>query len=104
MTIQSIISQGTADAVKALYGVETDPSSIVPSPTKKEFEGNLTVVVFPFLKASRKAPEATASEIGQWLVENVEAIDKFNAVKGFLNLSVSPAFWRGRMQTILNRE
>ena len=97
MTIQSIISQGTADAVKALYGVETDPSSIVPSPTKKEFEGNLTVVVFPFLKASRKAPEATASEIGQWLVENVEAIDKFNAVKGFLNLSVSPAFWRGQL-------
>ena len=97
MTIQSIISQGTADAVKALYGVETDPSSIVPSPTKKEFEGNLTVVVFPFLKASHKAPEATASEIGQWLVENVEAIDKFNAVKGFLNLSVSPAFWRGQL-------
>ena len=92
MTVQEIISQGVADAVKSLYGVAVAPESVNPSPTKKEFEGNLTVVVFPFLKASRKAPEATAAEMGQWLKENVDAVADFNVIKGFLNISVDPAF------------
>ncbi len=100
MTIEQIIAQGVADAVKALYNADVDTAKIVPSATKKEFEGNLTVMVFPFLKASHKAPEATAHEIGEWLVENVPAIDRFNAVKGFLNLSISPAFWRGVLADI----
>ena len=100
MTIEQIIAQGVADAVKALYNADVDSAKIVPSATKKEFEGNLTVMVFPFLKASHKAPEATANEIGEWLVENVPAIDRFNAVKGFLNLSISPAFWRGVLADI----
>lgn len=100
MTIEQIIAQGVADAVKALYNADVDTAKIVPSATKKEFEGNLTVMVFPFLKASHKAPEATANEIGEWLVENVPAIDRFNAVKGFLNLSISPAFWRGVLADI----
>lgn len=100
MTIEQIIAQGVTDAVKALYNADVDTAKIVPSATKKEFEGNLTVMVFPFLKASHKAPEATAHEIGEWLVENVPAIDRFNAVKGFLNLSISPAFWRGVLADI----
>lgn len=65
----------------------------MPSATKKEFEGNLTVVVFPFLKASRKSPEATAAEIGAWLVENEPAVEATNAVKGFLNITIRPSYW-----------
>ena len=64
MSIDNILSQATAEAVKALYGVDFEASKIVPQTTKKEFEGNLTIVVFPFLKVSKKAPEATAQEIG----------------------------------------
>ena len=93
MQIDNIISQAVANALKALYGLEADPGKIQVSATKKEFEGNLTVMVFPFLKASRKAPEATATEIGQWLVENEPAVSAFNAVKGFLNLTIAPGFW-----------
>ncbi len=100
MTVQEIISQGVADAVKSLYGVAVAPESMNPSPTKKEFEGNLTVVVFPFLKASRKAPEATAAEMGQWLKENVDAVADFNVIKGFLNISVDPAFWRNQLLSV----
>ena len=100
MTVQEIISQGVADAVKSLYGVAVAPESVNPSPTKKEFEGNLTVVVFPFLKASRKAPEATAAEMGQWLKENVDAVADFNVIKGFLNISVDPAFWRNQLLSV----
>ncbi|MDE5843217.1 MAG: arginine--tRNA ligase [Muribaculaceae bacterium] len=100
MKIEEIIAQGVADAVKALYNTEIDPVSVQVSPTKKDFEGHLTVVVFPFLKASHKAPEATACEIGQWLVDHVPAIDRYNAVKGFLNLSVSAEFWRNLLHEI----
>ena len=89
MAIENIIAQGAADAVKALYGADVDPKSLNPSATKKEFEGDMTVVVFPVLKMSRKNPEATANEIGEWMVANVPAVEKYNAVKGFLNLSIS---------------
>ena len=100
MKIEEIITQGVADAVKALYGADIDPKTIQVSPTRKEFEGHLTVVVFPFLKASHKNPEATANEIGQWLEANVAAISAFNAVKGFLNLTVSADFWRNLLHEI----
>ena len=93
MKIDQIISQGVSNALKALYGADFAPETIVPSATKKEFEGNLTVVVFPFLKASRKSPEATAAEIGAWLVENEEAVEATNAVKGFLNITIRPSYW-----------
>ncbi|MDE6811961.1 MAG: arginine--tRNA ligase [Muribaculaceae bacterium] len=100
MKIEDIIAQGVCEAVKALYGAEIKPADVQVSPTKKDFEGHLTVVVFPFLKASHKAPEATALEIGKWLEENVPAIARFNAVKGFLNLSVSADFWRNLLHEI----
>ncbi len=93
MKIDQIISQGVSNALKALYGADFAPETIVPSATKKEFEGNLTVVVFPFLKASRKSPEATAAEIGAWLVENEPAVEATNAVKGFLNITIRPSYW-----------
>ena len=93
MNVDSIIAQGVADAVKALYGQDVTPESVTVQATKKEFEGNLTVVVFPYVKAARKAPEAVASEIGQWMTENLDAVSAYNAVKGFLNLTIAPQYW-----------
>ena len=92
MSIDSIIQDAVAKAVDALYDVKTDPKSIVPQSTRKEFEGNLTVVVFPWVKAARKSPEAVGNEIGQWLVENEPAVAAFNLVKGFLNITIEPRF------------
>ena len=100
MAIENIIAQGAADAVKALYGAEVDQSVLTPSATKKEFEGDMTVVVFPVLRMSRKNPEATASEIGEWMVANVPAVEKYNAVKGFLNLSIDKRYWLELLHTI----
>ncbi|MGM9832364.1 MAG: arginine--tRNA ligase [Candidatus Limisoma sp.] len=93
MSIDNIISASTAEALKALYGVDVAADTIVPQTTKKEFEGNLTVVVFPFLRASKKSPEATATEIGDYLVEHCEAVKTYNVVKGFLNITIEPKFW-----------
>ena len=100
MSIDSILQGATAQAVKALYGLEVAPETIVPQTTKKEFEGNETIVVFPFLKASRKAPEATANEIGQYLVAHCDAVEKFNVIKGFLNITIKPGFWTGVLDHI----
>ena len=95
MTIENIIAEGVVKAVKELYGADVEPKLVAPSATKKEFEGDLTVVVFPLLKISRKAPDATATEIGEWIGKNIDAVERFNVVKGFLNITVSPAFWLG---------
>lgn len=100
MSIDNILAQATADAVKALYGAEVAAESIVTSTTKKEFEGNLTIVVFPFLKASHKRPEDTAQEIGEYLVANCEAVEKFNVIKGFLNITIKPSFWTSVLQSV----
>lgn len=100
MKIEQIIASATARAVNALYGIEADEKSCVPQKTKKEFEGNLTVVVFPFLRASKKSPEVTAQEIGQFLVENEPAVSAFNVIKGFLNLVIAPDFWAGILHDI----
>lgn len=100
MTVESIIAAAVAKAISQLYGSEIDPTSIVPQATRKEFEGNLTIVVFPYLRASHKSPEATATEIGEWLVANEPAVEKFNVVKGFLNITVDPAFWRSVLHEI----
>ena len=100
MSIDNIISAATAEALKLLYGLEVEASTIVPQTTKKEFEGNLTIVVFPFLKASHKAPDATAKEIGDYLVANCEAVKEYNVIKGFLNITVEPKFWLGVLDHI----
>ena len=93
MTIEEILSQGVKDALKELYGADVEASSVKFGATKKEFEGDLTLVVFPYLKMSRKAPEATANEIGAWLKNNVESVGDFNAVNGFLNITVNQNHW-----------
>ena len=104
MSVESIIAKGVSQALKSLYGVEFNAEEIVPQATRKEFEGNFTVVVFPFLKLSRKSPEATAQEIGEWLVKNMPEVEKFNVVKGFLNLTVDPSFWVELLDNIAENE
>ncbi len=94
MNIEEKIAQGVREAVKALYGADIDIKSAMPGATRKEFEGDYTVVVFPFLRASKQKPEATAQAIGEWLVRNVDVVTGFNVVKGFLNLTVDAAFRR----------
>lgn len=94
MTIEEKIIAGVQAAVKALYDMDATTQQVQIQKTKTEFEGHLTVVVFPFVKAANKAPEQVAGEIGQYLVDNVEGIiAKFNVVKGFLNLVISDAPW-----------
>ena len=104
MSIESILSQATAQAVNDLYGTVVDPQSIVPQATRKEFEGNLTIVVFPFLRASHKAPDATAQEIGDYLAAHCDAVEKFNVIKGFLNITVKPSFWAQLLDGICRDE
>ena len=93
MKIESIISNSVIEAVKALYGQEVAPKMVQIQKTKQEFEGNLTLVVFPFLKISKKKPEDTAQEIGQYLQDNCSAVATFNVVKGFLNLVIAQSAW-----------
>ena len=100
MSIDVIIAEAVARAVKELYGVETDPASIVPQATRKEFEGNLTVVVFPWVKAARKSPEAVGKEIGDWLSQNEPAVNRYNVVKGFLNIVIEPTYFTSMLSHI----
>ena len=100
MNIETLISQAAGEAVKALYGMEASEKMLQLQKTRSEFEGNLTLVVFPFVKAAKKSPEQTAQEIGQYLVDNCSAIEKFNVVKGFLNLSIGERAWLQLLQAI----
>ena len=93
MNIDLTIGTVVADAVKTLYGQDIPASQVQVQKTKKEFEGDLTVVVFPFVKAARKSPEQTGAEIGEYLVANQPFIASYNVIKGFLNLSISKAYW-----------
>lgn len=93
MTIEQQIINAALAAVKELYGQEVAEKMVQLQKTKKEFEGNLTLVVFPFLKISRKKPDETAREIGEYIKQNCEAIADFNAVGGFLNLVIDKKAW-----------
>lgn len=93
MSIEKQICGAALEAVKALYGQEVPEAMVQLQKTKKEFEGNLTLVVFPFLKMSKKKPEDTAAEIGAYLVGHCPAVASFNVVKGFLNLCIACGAW-----------
>ena len=93
MKIEEILAAAVSQAIADLYEAEIPANQITFQKTRPEFEGQFTLVVFPFVKISRKKPEETAMEIGNWLVEKNEAVEKFNVVKGFLNLNISSAFW-----------
>ncbi len=100
MNIETLISQAAGEAVKALYGMEPTEKMLQLQKTRSEFEGNLTLVVFPFVKVARKSPEQTAQEIGQYMQEHCAAVEKFNAVKGFLNLSIGQGAWLQLLEAI----
>lgn len=90
---ESIILNSTIEAIKNLYSTDIHSELVQLQETRTEFEGDFTLVVFPFVKISRKNPELTANEIGNYLVQNCEVVEKFNVIKGFLNLSVNQANW-----------
>ncbi len=100
MSIDNVISQAVSKALSSLYNINTEASAIVPQATRKEFRGNLTVVVFPWVKQARKSPEALADEIGKWLVGNEPAVAEYNVVKGFLNIVVTPTWWNSVLASI----
>ena len=100
MNIEALISKAAGDAVKALYGMDATEKMLQLQKTRSEFEGNLTLVVFPFVKAAKKSPEQTAQEIGEYLQANCSAVEKFNVVKGFLNLSVGGGAWLELLKAI----
>ena len=100
MDIEALISKAAGDAVKALYGMDATEKMLQLQKTRSEFEGNLTLVVFPFVKAAKKSPEQTAQEIGEYLQANCTAVEKFNVVKGFLNLSVGGGAWLELLKVI----
>lgn len=104
MSLDKTISAAVAKAVSELYGITAAPDSIQTSATRKEFEGNLTVMVFPFVKAAHKAPETVGAEIGRWLVDNEPAVAAFNTVKGFLNIVIAPSYWNDVLRTIETTE
>jgi arginyl-tRNA synthetase len=99
MNIEQTMHKAAAEAVEKLYGV-TDATAVQIQKTRKEFTGDYTLVVFPLLKASRKSPDATATEIGEYLVANNPEIEGFNVIKGFLNVSLKPSFWAARFAEI----
>jgi len=100
MNIEALISKAAGEAVKALYGMEPTEKMLQLQKTRSEFEGNLTLVVFPFTKAAKKSPEQTAQEIGDYLTAHCPAVEKFNVVKGFLNLSIGDGAWLQLLEAI----
>ncbi len=102
MNIEENISKAVVDAVKSLYGIEVAENGIQLQKTKSDFEGDITLVVFPFTKTARKQPEVIGNEIGQWLTENTDIVDKYNVIKGFLNLSISKDNWISTLNNIYN--
>ena len=100
MNIENQISSTILEAVKALYGQDVPEKMVQLQKTKKEFEGSLTLVVFPFVKMAKKKPEEVAEEIGQYLVEKCPAVAAYNVVKGFLNLVIAQEAWLNLLNTI----
>ncbi|MCQ2114925.1 MAG: arginine--tRNA ligase [Bacteroidales bacterium] len=104
MTPELFIASKAVLAVKALYGADMEASALQVQVTRKEFEGDYTLVVFPLLKVSHSSPENTGNAIGAWLQENVAEIAAFNCVKGFLNLCLSQVYWNESLSEILAAE
>lgn len=102
MNLDETIQSAVVQSVKALYDIDTDIQQIQIQKTKKEFEGDITVVVFPFVKAARKSPEVAGQEIGQYILEHFPVVSAFNVIKGFLNISISKAYWLETLNAIHN--
>ena len=100
MSIETRLVQSVVEAIKSLYGADFNAEKIQLQKTRKEFEGDFTLVVFPFLALSKKRPEETAQEIGEFLKANQPVVSAFNVVKGFLNLSISTSYWIDLLTTL----
>ena len=100
MKIEQQLTEAVIQAVKSLYDADVTAQQVVLQKTKKEFEGHLTLVVFPFAKISRKQPADTAQQIGEWVAANTRLIAGFNAVNGFLNFVIAPAVWVGLLNDV----
>ena len=98
--MEKLLTEKISEAIKHLYGVEIDDKLVQIQKTRQEFIGDITVVVFPFLKISKKTPEHTAEDLGNYLKKNIEEIVDFNVVKGFLNFSISANYWLATFQKI----
>ncbi len=98
MTFENILAKALQNTLKELYSIDAEIETAAIQPTRKEFEGDFTIVVFPFVKAARKSPDKVAEEIGAHLQEQIVFISSYNVVKGFLNLSVADSSWTGFMQ------
>lgn len=100
MNIITTLQNAVAQAVEQLYGEATDPSKVLVNTTPADFTGDYSVVIFPFVKISKKSPDAAAAEIGAYLQQHVSEIKAHNVVKGFLNLEISEAYWQGFLQSL----
>ena len=100
MNVNGFVAQKSAEAIKSLYNAGIEASAVQTQATRKEFEGDVTVVVFPLLKVSHKSPDVTAGEIGEWLAANCPEIASYNVIKGFLNLKLNSKFWNSVLKEI----
>lgn len=98
MQLESILTQGVVETIQQLYSQAVSPENVQFQKTKKEFEGDITLVVFPFVKMARKSPEQTAEEIGNAIKNQFQIVKSYNVIKGFLNLSIDTSFWMGQLE------
>ena len=104
MTAEQFIALKASEAIRAVYSAEVEPSALQIQPTRKEFEGDYTLVVFPLLRVTHQSPDASGNDIGEWLVANCSEIRAFNSVKGFLNLSLSQVYWKESLEGVVSDE
>ena len=102
--MESVLIEKVIEGINQLYGTEIEAKQVQVQKTRKDFVGDLTVVVFPFLKASKKGPEQTAEDLGSFIKENVDEVIDYNVVKGFLNFSISHLFWLSVFEQISTTE
>lgn len=100
MSAENFIAAKASEAIKAVYGADVTPETLQVQPTRKEFEGDYTLVVFPLLRITRQSPDATGNALGDWLKANCPEVSAFNSVKGFLNLSLSNLYWKESLECI----
>lgn len=100
MSAENFIAAKASEAIKAVYGADVTPETLQVQPTRKEFEGDYTLVVFPLLRITRQSPDATGNALGDWLKANCPEVSAFNSVKGFLNLSLSNLYWKESLESI----
>ncbi|MCB0704712.1 MAG: arginine--tRNA ligase [Saprospiraceae bacterium] len=102
MSIVSLLESAAVNATKELFGHDLQPGQLPLTPTRKEFAGDYTLVVFPLTKIARKSPDAIAAELGEWMVSNVEEVTGYNVIKGFLNVELGTTYWNNFLRKAVN--